>query len=203
MSLNARPRCLGARRLAARYLAALVALVVAAAPACVSSRYVPEPYPQARLMLKNSAPVYLTPEGKTTASPLSSGLTHGLSGVPAAAAVADEAQDDALFGLVFIVGGPVVMGSGATILLLDALDDDVSTTGQVLSIGLVLTGAAMMLAGANFVMESEAKRFDAVNMYNDAMLKHHFNQIRAGVEPGDWTLPAGPIGLDGEPISPE
>lgn len=152
-------------------VAAALAAVVAALPAC-SSSYIPQARGRVSLVMMNGAPAYVR-DGQVIAHGfLGSGLERAVRGNPAAERAARQYRTRLRDGLLVGVGGLVcstiagAMGAARMNEAQEGFDDD--DDEQVpMEIWLSLGCFVASMGGLGYAISADPLRYDAINIFND------------------------------------
>jgi len=149
-----------------RHLPGLAVLAAALLTSgCVSMSYRPQSTPFVKIVQIDGMQKFRV--GDTD---YSGGLAGGLEDVPEALAHADDAESDALTGLVLTIIGAVLVGLGTAGLSASAAESDIygSDSGTFSAVFMV-GGLATSIAAMFELSSATAHQIDAINIYNDTM----------------------------------
>jgi|GEM_PF-3085304 len=174
-----------------RHLAWITALTVTALlSGCVSMHYQPRNTPYLKIVQVDGVQKFRVGDVDYSGGILG-GLDGAVASVPEALAHAEEAESDAVIGLILTIVGSTLVGLGTGALTSEAVgtssDDGIfgSDTGTFGTIFLV--GGLATTVGAMFELSSAtAHQVDAINIFNDTMWeREHADQpmVTPGLPP--------------------
>ena len=150
-------------------VAATLAAVIAALPAC-SSSYIPQARGRVSLVMMNGAPAYVR-DGQVIAHGfLGSGLERAVRGNPAAERAAHQyrtrMRDGLLIGLGGLLCSTIAAAKGAA--MIDEAQDNFEDDDEVpMEIWLSLGCFVASMGGLGYAISADPLRYDAINIFND------------------------------------
>lgn len=183
-----------------RHLPGLAALAAALLiSGCVSMSYRPQNTPFVKIVQLDGVQKFRVGDTDYTGG-LAGGLDGAVRSVPEALAHAEDAESDALTGLILTLVGSVLVGLGTAGLSSEAAGSGIfgSDTGTYSAVFMV--GGLATTIGAMFELSSAtAHQVDAINIYNDAVWMQLMDGRPAAI-PGLPPLPPlDPGAVDREP----
>jgi hypothetical protein len=144
---------------------------------CASTAYTPLKSPYLKTVVVDNQLKYRVDGKNYGGGPLGS-LAEAVATVPEAKAYAEEAESDALWALVNVLGGSTLMGLGTGLAVISSTDNDISDAATVSFAGLAVVGVVMMFVGITQAADSQINQLDAINIYNDVMLEQERLRLR-------------------------
>lgn len=177
-----------------RHLALIATLAVASlTSACVSMQYQPLNTPYLKIVQVDGMQKYRVGNVDYSGGVLG-GLDSAVADVPEARAHAEEAESDAIIGLILTIVGSTLVGLGTGGMTSDLagegiFGDDTSTYSTVFMLG----GLATVVGAAFELSSATAHQIDAINIFNDTMWSRE-----RGVEREPGLPPLQPLEAGGQ-----
>ncbi|TNF30959.1 MAG: hypothetical protein EP329_13015 [Deltaproteobacteria bacterium] len=163
------------------WIAALTATALSSA--CISMQYQPRDTPYVKIVQVDGMQKWRVGNVDYTGGILG-GLDQAVASVPEARDHAEEAESDAIVGLVLTLVGSTLVGLGTAGMSSDAAGEGVFGADTTSYSAVFMLGGLATVVGAAFKLSSAtAHQVDAVNVFNDAMWAQEHEEYPAPTLP--------------------